>query len=231
MGHRERAYHLPYNRQVVVLVNEVKLADAGRLRLPVALTAAIVTLVAIVLGYLGWVLPSPGGSLVIPTLIVFGIGCVAGIACWIITGSRATAVAILGVTVLASVWTFSFSLPASVIWGSNATSQAHTALQQLASSPRNQYGVPLRPCSTRTTGSVGPIGAPYRQCAVSTPEGHFVIFTAAGRTGRGLGYTDIGAATFPDQCSRHLTGEWWMFTEDSSGTGGCPIGYQFHGGG
>jgi hypothetical protein len=215
---------------VVALIDKVKVAD-GRLHLPLALTAAIVMLVAIVLGYLGWVLPSPGGSLVVPTLIVFGIGCAAGIACWIIAGSWVTAVAVVGVTVLASVWTFSFSLPASVAWDSNATSQAQTALQQLASSPRNQYGVPLRPCSTRTTGSVGPIGAPYRQCSVSTPEGHFVIFTAGGLTGRGLGYTDVGAATFPDQCSRHLTGEWWMFTRDSSGTSGCPIGYQFHGGG
>jgi len=216
---------------VAVLVDEVKVADDGRLHLPAALTTAIVTSVAIVLGYLGWVLPSPGGSLVVPTLIVFGIGCAAGIACWIIPGSWATAVAVLGVTVLASVWTFSFSLPASMAWDSNATSQAQTALQQLASAPRNQYGVPLRPCSTMVTGSIGPIGAPYRQCPVSTPEGHFVIFTTAGLTGRGLGYTDVGAATFPDECSRHLTGEWWMFTQDSSGAGGCPIGYQFHGGG
>jgi len=70
-----------------------------------ALATAIVALVAFVLGYLGWVLPSPGGSLVVPTLIVFGIGCAAGITCWIVTGSRATAVAILGLSVLASVWT------------------------------------------------------------------------------------------------------------------------------
>jgi len=221
----------PYNRRVVVLVDEVRLADDGGLRLPAALSTAITTLAAIVLGYLGWVLPGPGGSLAVPTLIVAGIGCATGIACWMITGSRATAVAILGVTVLASVWTFAFSLPASLLWSPDATAQATTALQQITSSPRNQFGVPLQPCSTMTTGSVGPIDAPYRHCAVSTPEGHFVIFTSAGLTGRGLGYTDIGAATFPNECSRHLTGNWWMFTADSSGTGGCPIGYQFHGGG
>ena len=216
---------------MVVLVDDVKLADGGGLHLPVAVTSAIVALVAIGLAYLGWVLPSPGGSLVVPTSVVLGIGCAAGIACWIITGRWATTAAVLGVTVLAAVWTFSFSLPARIAWDSNATSQAQTALQHLASSPRNPYGVPLRPCSTMGTGSVGPIDAPYRECAVSTPEGHFVIFTAAELTGRGLGYTDIGAATFPDECSRHLTGEWWMFTRESSGTGGCPIGYQFHGGG
>lgn len=216
---------------MVVLADEVKPTDVSRLRLSVALTVAIVALVAIFLGYMGWVLPSPGGSLAVPTLIVSGIGCAVGVACWIITGRRAAAVAVLAITAAASVWTFAFSLPASVAWDSNATSQAQTALQELASSPRNQYGVPLRPCSTTITGSVGPIGAPYRECAVSTPEGHFVIFTPAGQTGRGLGYTDTGAATFPDECSRHLTGEWWMFTRDSSGTGGCPVGYQFHGGG
>lgn len=216
---------------MVVLIDDVNLADGGRLHLLVAFAPAIVTLVAIGLGYLGWVLPSPGGSLVAPTLVVFGIGCVAGIVCWIIIGSWATTIAVFGITVVASVWTFSFSLPASVAWDSNATSQAQSALQHLASSPRNRYEVPLRPCSTIVTGSVGPIAAPYQECAVSTPEGHFVIFTSAELPDRGLGYTDIGAATFPDECSRHLTGEWWMFTRDSSGTGGCPIGYQFHGGG
>ncbi len=215
---------------MVALADEVKLAQDGRLRVPRLVTATILVAIAIVLGYLGWVLPSPGGSLVFPTLIVFGSGCASGIVYWIITGGRATAVTVAAITVTASVWTFAYSLPTSVAWDSSATSQAQAALLQLSSSPRSHYGIPLHPCSTKLIGRVGPINAPYRECAVSTPEGHFVLFTVAGQNARGVGYTDRGAATFLDECSRHLTGEWWMFTRSTSGTGDCPIGYQFNGG-
>ena len=79
---------------MVVLADEVKLADDAGLRLSRTPTKAILVLVAIFLGYLGWVLPSPGGSLVVPTLIVFGIGIAVGIADWVITGSRATTIAV-----------------------------------------------------------------------------------------------------------------------------------------
>jgi len=56
------------------------------------------------------------------------------------------------------------------------------------------------------------------------------MFTATGGPTLGLGYTNLGGAAFPDECSRHLTGEWWMFAGTTSGTGDCPIGYQFNGG-
>ena len=224
--HPDLTARVSYDRQVVVLVDNVKLAPDGRLRVPRMVTAAILVMAAFGLGYLGWVLPSPGGSLALPTLIVFGIGFVVGIVCWIVTGSRATAVIVAAVTLAASLWTFDFSLPASVSWDPSATSQAQSALARLAASPRGQYGVPLHPCTTKLAGSVGPINAPYRECAVSTPEGQSVLFTVAGKTVRGLGYTDRAATSFPDECTRHLAGEWWMFT---STTGGCPIGYQFQG--
>jgi hypothetical protein len=224
------AVRLPYACLMVVLANGERPGRDGRRRVPRLATVAIFVVLAVLLGYLGWVLPSAGGSLAFPTLIVFGIGCAVGFVYLIITGSRATAVAFAAITVAASVWTFAYSLPASVAWDSTATSQAQAALLRLTSSPRSQYGIPLHPCSTKYAGSVGPINAPYRECAVSTPEGHFVIFTFAGQNGRGLAYTDRGAATFLDECSRHLTGKWWMFTKSTSGTGDCPIGYQFHGG-
>src|ERR1700722_19371577 len=216
---------------MVVLAEEVKPVNDGRVRRTWVLPTVTLLMVAVFLGCLGWLLPSPGGSLVIPTLIVFTTGCALGAIDWIVVGSWRTVIAVVAITVVASLWTFAFSVPASLGLDSAATSQAQTALVQLATSERNQYGIPLHPCSTRVTGSVGPIGAPYRQCAVSTPEGHFVIFTSGGQTARGIGYTDIGAATFPDECSRHLVGKWWMFTGTTSGTGGCPFGYQFHGGG
>ena len=70
------------------------MANDRRLRLPRTLVAAILALVTLLLGHLGWVLPSPGGSLIVPTLIVFGVGCSLVIAYRIITGGRATAMVV-----------------------------------------------------------------------------------------------------------------------------------------
>ena len=215
---------------MVALADEVKVAHGGRLRVPRWFTAGILFVTAIVLGSLGRVLLNPGGSLAIPTLIVLGVGGAIGITYWIVTGSGTTAVALAAITLAASVWTFAIALPVSVALDSSANSQAHAAFVQLASAPRSRYGIPVHPCSTKLEGSVGPLDAPYRVCAVSSPEGHFVLFTVIGQSARGLGITDRGAATFLDECSRHLIGEWWMFTGRTRGTGGCPFGYQFRGG-
>lgn len=215
---------------MVLLAPQVTLDRDEPQQLPVVVTGAVLFVTAILLSVLGWVLPTAGGSLVIPTLIVFAIGCAIGIAFWFISGTWASLLCLAAITAAASVWTFAYSLPTAMVLDSNATSQAQAALVQLASSPRGRYGIPLHPCVTEEVGSVGPINAPYGRCAVSTPEGHFVTFTAAGHDG-GIGYTDRFAATFPDECTRHLTGKWWMFTAETKGTaGGCPIGYQFQDG-
>jgi hypothetical protein len=141
-------------------------------------------------------------------------------------------IGVLIVTSTATIWTFWFSLPTSIAWDSAATLQAKQALNQVELGPKNAFGVPAAPCVDVANGHIGPLLAPYRECAVSTYEGHFVVFTAVGsRLARGLGFSDIGAGAFPDECVRHLAGEWWMFVSDSSGIGDCPIGYTFHGGG
>lgn len=185
---------------------------------------------ALALGYLGWVLPTAGGSLVLPTLVVLGIGVVASVAWWFTAHDLIVVSLTVVITMTASVWTFAFSLPASVAWDSGATSQAQAILARLDSSPEKVNGVvPPQPCSTIAIGTIGPISAPYRQCPVFTPVGHIVIFMAEGQTSRGLGYTDRPAATFLDECVRHLVGQWWMFTAETSGTGDCPVGYRFHG--
>jgi hypothetical protein len=201
----------------------------GRLQLSRTVVTAVVALVTFVLGYLGWVLPSPGRSVIIPTLIVAGIGCAVGLMFWIITGDGTGTIALVAVAAVASVWTWSFSLPASLTWASNATHQAQSALSRLASTSTGDHG---QQCADIRTGQLGPMRAPYRQCAGFTMSGDYVVFTAAGQTTRGLAYTDRGGATFEDECSRHLVGKWWMFTAETSQTSGdCPIGYQFHGGG
>ena len=198
---------------------------------PGALAAVLLILTALALGYLGWVLPSAGGSLAVPTLIVFGAGIIATGAWWFVTHDPIVVMLTVVIALAGSIWTFGFSIPASLTWGSDATSQAQAILSRLGSSPENVNGVvPNHGCSIMKSGSVGLIDAPYRECPTFTPEGHFVIFTSVGDTGRGLGYTDRGADTFLDECNRHLVGKWWMFTAETSDLGGCPIGYQFHGG-
>jgi len=206
-------------------------ARPPRLPVPAAAAAAVLALVTVALGYLGRVLLVPGGSLAVPASIVGAIGGAVAALGWMVTRSRATAAAALAPAVIASEWTFSFALPVSMAWDGGATPQARADLRHLASSPRSRFGIPLHPCTTVGAGHVGSIDAPYRACSVGTPEGHVVVFTAAGRSTRGIAYTDIGSATFPDACARHLTGNWWMFTQDGGGTGRCPIGYGFHGGG
>jgi len=132
---------------------------------------------------------------------------------------------------LASAWTFQFSLPASLAWDSGATTQAQQALAQLKSEPKGLDGVPQKPCRDITLGEVGPLKAPYRECAALTGRGgYFVTFVLVASNIRGIEYTDLGSGSFADECARHLVGQWWMFSSDE-GTGACPFGYEFHGGG
>jgi hypothetical protein len=199
-----------------------------------------IAVAALLLGCLGWILPSVGGSLVVPTLIVFGTGAVVAVAVWVVGRRRnqrlklsGLAIGVALVTVLASVWTLEFSLPVA-LWLSNATSQAQAALAPLRSAALDHQGVaPSRGCSSHTAGSIGPLNAPYEECPIWTPEGHFVTFAPVGLQGGGLGYTNAGASTFPDKCVRQLTGPWWMFTNADldNPASPCHFGYTFQGGG
>jgi hypothetical protein len=220
----------------------------GHLREPPELSATLhrgrssasvagAVLVGLGLGYLGWALPVPGGSILVPTLVVAGIGSL--IAC---IGAifalhpnhrslRVFCFMVVGFTISASVWTYMFAVPASVAWDGNAVPQAQRALARV-----NAIGDPVRHCWAVQDGSVGSIEGPYTECATSNPDEAVVTFASGSDvTGSdfrgGLAYTDRGAATFAGECSRHLVGQWWMFTRDSDGMGSCPVGYQFHGGG
>lgn len=185
---------------------------------------------ALFLGYLGWVLLSPGDSLIVPTVIVFGIGCVVAIASWIVGGGRAMAVGVFAIAVVASIWTFAFSLPASLAWSSGATLQAQAALTRPGPTKVSPADESYLPCSVVRSGAVGPLDAPYQVCVTSFNKVHIVRFVTLERPSRGVAYTDVGDSSFPDECARHLIGMWWMFVEDTSGIGNCPIGYQFQGG-
>jgi hypothetical protein len=127
---------------------------------------------------------------------------------------------------IVTVWTFQFSL-ATQLALSNADAQASRAFAAISVGPNAGSQVGRGSCRYVRTGGIGPLKAPYQQCATSSAEGTFIVFSASGR---GLGYTDIGAGAFPDKCVRHITGRWWMFV-GSAGLGDCPVGYGFRGGG
>jgi len=204
-----------------------------------ALVAAVV--VGVGLGALGSTLVEPGKSLAVPTAIVATVGGGIAFVAWLVASFRARrqanwifAVGTVTATVLACLWTFQFALPASLEW-SDATGQALGALIRVQHSPENFHGtVPPQPCVMHFTGSVGPLSAPYKECAVWTPVGHGVTFVADNPDASGgLVYTDRPSAFFADQCERHLVGMWWMFaasTDSNGDPGSCYFGYQFHGG-
>jgi hypothetical protein len=205
----------------------------------VAAGAAVV--IGVGLGLLGTVLVAPGQSLVVPTAIVAAVGGGIVLVAWVVASFRARrqagwvfAVGVAVVTVLACVWAFEFALPAAIEW-SNATAQAHETFTRLQLSSQNSHGtLPTQPCTVHDSGSIGPLTAPYKECAVWTPEGHALTFVSGGQnTSRGLVYTDRPSAFFADECERHLIGNWWMFapsTVTNGDPGSCYYGYQFHGG-
>lgn len=134
---------------------------------------------------------------------------------------------VVGVTVAASVWTYQFSIPASVAWDGKAVPEAQLALARVTA-----LRDPLQYCSTIQQGSIGSIEAPYTECATSNPGFQLVTFvpgsySAGSKMSSGLAYTDE-KAPFPDECDRHLVGEWWMFAPVlPESPGECPIGYHF----
>lgn len=193
-------------------------------------TVGALATLGLILGVLGWLLPSPGRSLAVPTLIVLATGCAAVLIYWFGVSRSGrhldwkVAVAILGIAVVASIWTFAFSLPASLVWNSGATLQARAAIARPNRPTKNPADESYLPCSVVRSAPIGPLDAPYQVCVGSDKD---VSFVTLGRPYRGLAYTHDGAKTFPDECSRHLIGMWWMFVEDTSGIGNCPFGYQF----
>ena len=174
-----------------------------------------IALVPILLGCLGWMLPSVGGSVVIPAVIVFGTGLLIVIIATAVAMDRPRwrpfAISAVIATVLMSIWTFEFSLSMQIQF-SNATAQARAAIE-------SSHGVPT--CSMHVRGSVGPLSAPYRECV----SGQMVTFTRAGTTqGGGLVYASNGVTGLQDACVFTLLDDWTMFASDATS---CPQGYNF----
>jgi hypothetical protein len=210
--------------------------ELGRPRWAATLGAVVV--VGTGLGYLGWVLPGPGGSVVFPTVAVCGVGVVFVVVAaalnlalpkrrfgWLLP------VGIAVMTVTASIWTWQFSLAASINW-SNTPTLVGRALAGAEGAPGSPDGTFGHPCATVTSGHAGPLAAPYLECATVNPQGKAIVFTAGqGPSVHGLAFVEGGSGWFADQCSHHVLGPWWTFRALTDGTGGCPFGYRFNAGG
>jgi hypothetical protein len=207
---------------MVGAADDVHLAPARKVGMTAFASTSFLVATILGLGYLGWILPTPGRTFATPTLIVLGTGSAVTVGCLLVTGNRRVTVGILAITLIASWWTLEFSVPASVTWDPGADAKAVSALGHPDSSR----------CTRHPAGRVGRIVAPYVECATSSAVGDVVTFATTGGSRGGIGYTDIGEAAFEDECVRHLSGNWWTFTGQIAGTpGGCPFGYQFSGGG
>jgi hypothetical protein len=175
-------------------------------------------------GYVGYILVAPGQSLIESCVFVSLIALVGLGLGWRVLrklDNRASlhVFAIISVLVSTSAiwWTWAFAMPAAMSWDSSATPRAVAALKGI--------GLEKSTCINVTTGSIGPLNAPYRQCAINGPPGSMVSYDAeAGSTVvtpyRGLIFSYAPASSFSDECDRHLVGHWYAFTSDPSGMTG-----------
>lgn len=184
-----------------------------------------VSVVALVAGGIAsWPLIQPGQSLIWPivldVLVYFAIA--AGFrllmkVAHVRTYSRRSPKIIVFIAVFGILWTYFGALPASVIFDTAAVGTAH-------------YEVALPgtgPCRLVQHGSVGKLSAPYKICTRIDGRNSIVEF-ATPNLSRGYAYImgPSWVSWFPDECARHLFGNWWAFhINPYTAVPGCPFGY------
>ncbi len=186
---------------------------------------AVAILVGLVEGLVGWELQSPGGSLAIPCLKVGVIAVsVLLVGTWLLgrleqkRACRAFVAASVCFGVVAVWWTYAFALPAAMAWDAGATPMATSSL---IGAPANGSR-----CTTINSGSIGPMQAPFTQCASNASTGPVVFYGAVSNQDEGLAFVEgsmrdtLGGYA----CVRHLVGEWWAW--QNAGTN-CHLGYNF----
>lgn len=186
--------------------------------------------VGVALGYIGMRVQVPGHSMVLRSAELTGAGVVLSLIVVVVASKRpwmrelwTFAVTVAVLSLMAGVFTFEFAGDVSLLLDSSATAQAQTALAAVQSGTR-QSG--LAGCSTLSSGSVGPLQAPYRVCAFLEPRSDsFVEFLAPTSASRGILYSEATTPTFLDGCSRHLEDQWWAFVIIGNGQS-CPYGYS-----
>lgn len=187
----------------------------------------VAILIGIAIGYLAYVIESPGTSLAGPCLLVLLLVGVATIAGWWWSRKRnrsvawlfAAAMCVVGVLVVW--WAWAYAMPASMAWDSSANANALTALRGI----EPEHSV----CEEVSSGSIGPLGAPYERCAIVGVPGATVTYysgSAASSPARGLIFFEGSRIAGTDQFVRHLVGDWYAFSQDPTGI----LGYSFTGG-
>jgi hypothetical protein len=200
-------------------------------RLPGVLAGFAAVLFGVFEGFIGFTFVTPGASLATICALLVAIGVLALALAWAALrklGTRVPLAVFAAGTVLLGAaaiwWTWAFAMPAALQWDAGATPRALAALQGIG----NEKSV----CVNVTSGAIGPLTPPFRQCAINGAPGSTVEYTALSGTTpaspyRGLLFSFAPEATFSDECSRHLVGHWYASTSDPSGL----IGYTCHGGG
>lgn len=204
------------------------LAEQRGLPRKLALYAALVV-VALIAGVSSWLIVKPGNTLLWPMAVDAFIVTLFGVVCRFVLLPRSSrlirngyTIAFLGFGVASLLWTYFGVLPVSVAFDSSG---AKIARLEVA---RGAQG-----CQLIEQGSVGLLRAPYKICTDVIPGASRVEF-ATPDLYRGYAYVTgrYGGSWFPDQCARHVVGNWWAFFNDAASTvNGCPFGYSAHGGG
>jgi hypothetical protein len=196
--------------------------------IPVVL--GFVALIGLIQFWLGYVLPDPGYSVLMPVVAIVFLGLIGLAVTWrALSGShrrslrRQLAVAIGGCTLMASVWSVEFAMPLSMTLGSGSAMQQARAAEM---AQWNQKVPGSAPCTKFLHGHVGPLDAPYTVCpdvANGTVE-----FTKGDSLSHGIFYQLNRQGNGPAMCVRHLEGPWYA---QVSGQQNCPMGYTMGPGG
>jgi hypothetical protein len=217
---------------VQMQVIESRAAESGpRSRGPAMLAGAAAVVFGVFEGFVGFVCAAPGSSLATTCALVAALGLVGLGLGWAVLwrrghrdGFRVFAVGTVALSIAAVWWTWAFALPAALQWDTSATPRAQTALRGI--------GDDKSVCTNVLSGSIGPLAAPYQQCAINGPPGSTVEYLVLSGDRplspyRGLIFSEAPESTFSDECTRHLVGDWYAFSGDPAGL----IGYSCRGGG
>ena len=124
-------------------------------------------------------------------------------------------VTVTSLTIPVAWWTSNYGLSLRMDWDTGATNQAKAAIVM------ESYLVSGR-CGVVSSGSVGPVSAPFNRCVYVHP---FTEVMYQSDNGGGLIYVPATAPpSAPDLCVRQLSGGWWEFHRPLPE---CPDGYRF----
>ena len=121
-------------------------------------------------------------------------------------------------------WTWAFAMPAAMRWDASATPRALAALRGI--------GDDKSVCRNVMTGAIGPLRAPFRQCAINGPPGRWsnTLCCRATRSSRPTGASSTATCPRP----RSATNAHGISSEPGTPSPTIhpvSIGYTCHGGG